>query len=1538
MKIVSSWVGGLAAVFVAVAASCCAAPVTTLFEDNFDQGQVQKPHQVPAGWDYYVQWEKGGKIAVLPEGRGRAVRLDDVTDGGEIGICRTFAYKPGHRYRVSLEARQPADAPKSAFFLQLTFYRNDNSRPLNASVALVPESSDKFTRFYTELVAPDNARLGRVYLYSGKKPVGSVIVDNCKLEETAGEFPPPPKDPARDFHALTVRPRELYLNTPLVTDGRAVAAIVVPSGEAGKAYAATLNAAIRAKTGIELPVVPGDRMRAFDRLDRNYIMVGNRDDNPAIEQLYYQHHVILDATYPGKGGSVVRSCHNPLGDKHNVIFAGGSDAAGTAAAVAKLAGRIKALPAGRSLDCGQLTEVQLPSGTRIADNPNAMPVWDGTFGWNRISKVLALLYATNDKKYADEFLRLAFPTPEVVKLLAADDEDYDDARDPLVKPYHYRSIRMMLYWDMVEESPYFTDAQRAAVSAKFYDQLNFWRTFGYQGGYKVFDNPQPHTRIADRHYLWEALSVYVVARYFDMHYPCLDSRVAMQCMRNIFAPLKRSAAMEIGTMMWYSTFSEPVVTYATLAGGREYENSPVLKVYGDTLLSHSDFSKGDWAMSHASAAYLGQLAALLGDQAFVDQIKLKSVAPDVFRLGQSYWPARKFARNSAVDNAGKFTHPEFCNRDMEYPFLPGGMKEDDVIEFESYRQKADGSGDFLLLDTKYETGGRNPFHNFNIVNFRLGGAPVLRGYGNQLQIYRDGIATGRKSFYTQVGAKGHVGKTAYLSGLVRDFNDHDWTRTLVLRDGKFLLAVDRVVPRSNTQSSLVENGFESLSGCRQTVSPFGEFHLLGRSRIPVKSETVPVSMDSADLLSAVDYPGKYFSGFLGCAGFNDVGVGQSIQIPFTLEKATRLKLSCFLVSHNGYRGKLRFKLDGKVVSPEVDHHAQSYTVDEVKLCDAELAAGKHVIEIEVTAGAGATRSSLITMLGVAGMTPDYDPEMGGYLVGTSAGDAATSVAPVSASIGSSGSAMRFSVDRPGKKGEAIEMVSMLRPGKPDARRPALAEDGKVVALKLPAPALLSRDGEGFTLLESDRIFGFGVKSYPGLFSGDQPVAFEYDAATRTLMLADAAGKVTTRTVDFKLPSTADLQKQVEAILARRRPGSAFRLDVPMRQALRREKLGAAIGTLVAFQAEGKTYFAAAAGREVRIYDATGKAVRTLELPAIAGAVCYYAQPGLLVVGCRDEKVIAFRLNGEKVWEFTSEMAKELAESAKYYWFKSALPGIYSLTAGTLEPGGKELLFVGSAGTVEVLDAAGKLQGRFWNTWGAVTEMALIPAWQNRPAELLSARMMGGWPDSYGIVSQQGKLSSRRRGMTRSIDNTDMGSFGFSSIGRYAIKPLIPAPGADPAIAGVFNGSQNHLMLWKLDGTVLADAELGPGRVANGPRYGLPALSGRNSTALEVTDLDGDGKPELVLAYFRNAVMAFDHQLKTRWIARLPEPPTVLAIGRNAAGEVRIAAGTRGRIWFIDPQGKVLSTAEISGTPASALALGDRLWIGTDNGTLGEFAF
>jgi hypothetical protein len=284
------------------------------------------------------------------------------------------------------------------------------------------------------------------------------------------------------------------------------------------------------------------------------------------------------------------------------------------------------------------------------------------------------------------------------------------------------------------------------------------------------------------------------------------------------------------------------------------------------------------------------------------------------------------------------------------------------------------------------------------------------------------------------------------------------------------------------------------------------------------------------------------------------------------------------------------------------------------------------------------------------------------------------------------------------------------------------------------------------------------------------------------------------------------------------------------------------------------------------------------------------------------------------------MSKELIDSVKFYWFKSALPGVSMLHVGKL--GGKEWLFAGGTGTVEIYDAQGKLDSRHWGEWGYTSEAVAVPG------EVRFIRHMGANPNVRAARMVQGKIKVINRGMEQEKTGGSMGRFGFSMVGRWGIWAGTLAPGRDMQTVETLNGVHNRLIIRDLNGIIRFEADLGPGFVAASTRYGRDAETRRNVRGMEVLAPDQDGNRQIVLAFNRKFVAAFDPELKVRWMTPLPDQPVRLL---SVDGNRTVVSCADGHVLLLDRELKILAVRKFDGLPAEMASDGKTLLVFSGEG-------
>jgi hypothetical protein len=141
--------------------------------------------------------------------------------------------------------------------------------------------------------------------------------------------------------------KPIHETTPLVQDGKALAVVLHPDSPAGAAAAQAVIAAIRERTGVELPARPGTT--ADREFGGSAILLGNVFSNPAMLLLYMRRLTPADAMCPGPEGALLHTVYDPFGKGANALVLGASDDAGLAKAAAEFAKLVAEQPDGQSL-------------------------------------------------------------------------------------------------------------------------------------------------------------------------------------------------------------------------------------------------------------------------------------------------------------------------------------------------------------------------------------------------------------------------------------------------------------------------------------------------------------------------------------------------------------------------------------------------------------------------------------------------------------------------------------------------------------------------------------------------------------------------------------------------------------------------------------------------------------------------------------------------------------------------------------------------------------------------------------------------------------------------------------------------------------------------------------------------------------------------------------------------------------------------------------------------------------------------------------
>jgi hypothetical protein len=293
------------------------------------------------------------------------------------------------------------------------------------------------------------------------------------------------------------------------------------------------------------------------------------------------------------------------------------------------------------------------------------------------------------------------------------------------------------------------------------------------------------------------------------------------------------------------------------------------------------------------------------------------------------------------------------------------------------------------------------------------------------------------------------------------------------------------------------------------------------------------------------------------------------------------------------------------------------------------------------------------------------------------------------------------------------------------------------------------------------------------------------------------------------------------------------------------------------------------------------------------------------------------------------MDPALYSAGNLAWVKSTRgnQGIHGLYTGVFLDG-KSQAFVGSASTLEILDEDGKLIRRMPQHWGLVSTFALVDK-PDGTRNLLAARRKNG-VNSVAIVNSK-TLNPGPRGFLRPPPGHDYVP-GWASMNRHHLfYEDLDGDGVKEVISEI-NGTWNRVMVWSASGKALYDASFGPGR----------RIQARNMRDLDIADLDGDGRKEILAATSSALIVALDSQCRKVWSKRLPVPPTVMKVMKLQNSPRIVVACANGAVFVLDGQGAIIRRGAVQGTPTAITALDESkhekgVLIGTSKGGVILFA-
>ena len=586
--------------------------------------------------------------------------------------------------------------------------------------------------------------------------------------------------------------KNLHLNTTLVEQGKPGVVIITPSNGLYDLPASRIQKAIQEKSGLKVNINKTDTDPRILLKNTNVIAIGNMTTNPFIYKLYCQWYTLLDQKYPGKGGYVVRSLHDPYGTGKNVIEIGGSDNNGVYTAAEKFC---EMLPSGKTMVIGRLMNIKLGNGLvppkveKDGTGLDKVETWmgkdwsdkgtDSGFGWNPISLAGILYYMTGNEEYIECFKNLVKPDPENIPPIIRGWYSFVNMKRPLVEQVEeYTDHQVDFVWDLIEESPSLTDEDRLYVTGELL-------------AHQYFRDPENNyfKLSPGRHEGFALLGIYSGSRYFAKYYPDPVWEKRLSNVRRSYNDFIGNPAFGNDNIFYWASFAQYIFEYFIIEGYDDFVNSGTAGTYMDALLLLRNGERTGDYFNGITPYQLNVAGYSLKNNGYFWLLKELNYNDRIFRAGRSFWPPEDI----------KITPPEIVNKFITFPLKAGNIPDGEGFEILSYRSGLSEKDDYFQLDG-HNGSGRSSYHLNSILKLRMsGGNYLLDGINNDLDITCQGMADSIVPQAAALKKSLALEDLAYIRTEVPDMTNSVWQRNILYLKETGFIVIDRTTARKTSE-------------------------------------------------------------------------------------------------------------------------------------------------------------------------------------------------------------------------------------------------------------------------------------------------------------------------------------------------------------------------------------------------------------------------------------------------------------------------------------------------------------------------------------------------------------------------------------------------------------------------------------------------------------------------------------------------------------------------------------------------------------------
>jgi hypothetical protein len=825
----------------------------TSFEELTDKG-------LPAGWTQYAGGvpESVLKVETTARTGKSAVRFIDTGPNEReqkyaIGVQQDVPVVPGRFYLASVWAKALARNNDQAVVLQMTFVGGPENKTFNTY--LLPPIGGDWKRYSIGGVAPEDAKSVRLYIYTMHYWTSDTLIDDASLKEAPAA--------GADLAAAVFQwgqeplagPRQLKLQTTLAKGGQPAAIIACPADPQWRQVAMDLQTAIQRSTGATLPIhlvsvvtQPDGKdnraaLSALLKTDQTMLALGNLNNSFIMERLYWNFYTSAHSLWPGAGAFALRTVHQPMnfGDI-NVLTIEASDVTGAEAGVTEL---LRRLPEGP--DCALDKPLLFVSHVKpmndearqklLASKPSASLLLD-------FHRACVAYRESGDEAWAWQAKRLMGLCRD--RLVA----------DPQYKidwPEETSSNDIGKLWDVIEEAPVWTDAERAdAENVIFATMIGMRRNVFNWGSFAENDT------IVWNHQTFPLLGIYWMARWFERWYPGQEPvGEYLAQVHGAFRGQLKSWKPQCDADSYLTITPRHTIEYTLSRNDYRFFESGKVRQFAEYLtgvcdnvgsipgFGDSGYGKGPgYELNGLPIAfwytkdprYLWRLQQLYDGKWYnpyhrdiAPQPWPEIVGVNVYRMPAEYY---KWATTSS-------SYGE--------PVAKTEVTFDNSFDKISFREQMAEDGQFLLLDGFGR--GKHLHYDANAIiryhahgeDWLIDGDYLVRNTTDHtmISVVRDGRVDKLEPAFTSLDAHADLPSVGYTRTTVSGYNGADWTRNVLWLKGEGFIVLDELTAREPGDYTF-ENVFKMLD--------LGKLEFDGRS---VKvSRPTGGGMGSRDLTTA----------------------------------------------------------------------------------------------------------------------------------------------------------------------------------------------------------------------------------------------------------------------------------------------------------------------------------------------------------------------------------------------------------------------------------------------------------------------------------------------------------------------------------------------------------------------------------------------------------------------------------------------------------------------------------------------------------------